>query len=221
MIRIRPHRLFDLVKTDRYTERVVQIVLPDRQTPVTFDTVIKLAIAKLIQPRSFFEFGTFLGVGTLNIALNLPDCHLYTLDLDEDSYKQASIVESVRHLSELQLERQRELAFMGTPFEKRVQALRGDSTRFDLRPYYGKMDMVYVDGGHDERTIKSDTENAFCMLTKDHPAAIAWDDYGNQLCPAVQECLDARSEKLFYIEESLTVFYLSGVSAGILDRLSS
>jgi hypothetical protein len=221
MIRIRPHKLFDLIKTDRYADRVVQTVLPDRNAPMAFDTALKLALAKLVQPRTFFEFGTFLGVQTFNMAMNLPACEFYTLDLDEDAYKDASIIESVRHLTEIQLERRRELAFLGTPCEKRIHCLRGDSTRFDFAPYFGKIDMVYVDGGHDERTIQSDTDNAFRLLARDRPTAIAWDDYGNRLSPAVKECLDARSETLFAIEESITVFYLSGVPQAMMEQLGS
>lgn len=215
MIHIRPHKLFNLIKTDSYTDRVVKLVLPDQNTPVTFDMVIKLALAKLIRPRTFFEFGTFLGVQTFNMAINLPDCEFYTLDLDEESYKRASIMEAVRHLSEIQLERQRQLAFHGTPYEARIHCLHGDSNVFDFSPHHKKMDMIYIDGGHDERTFRSDTENAFRMLSRGRPAVIAWDDYGNPLSPAVKEHLETRREDLFFVEESLTVFHLSGLSVDL------
>ena len=212
MIHIRPHKLFNLIKTNRYTERVVKLVLPDQNTPVTFDMVIKLALAKLIRPRTFFEIGTFLGVQTFNMAMNLPDCEFYTLDLDEESYKKASILESVRHLSEIHLERQEQLAFIDTPYEARIRRLRGDSNLFDFKPFHEKMDMIYVDGGHDERTIRSDAENAFLMLSKDRPSVIAWDDYGNPLSPAVKQYLDTRPEDLVFVEESRTVFHLNNIS---------
>jgi len=215
MIRIRPHKLFNLVKTDSYSQRVVKLVLPNQNTPVTFDMVIKLALAKLIRPRTFFEFGTFLGVQTFNMAMNLPDCEFYTLDLDEESYKRASIIEAVRHLSQIQLEQQRQLAFLGTPYETRIHCLRGDSNAFDFGPYHAKMDMIYIDGGHDERTCRSDTENAFRMLSRGRPSVIVWDDYCNPLSPAVKEYLDGRREDLFFVEESLTVFHLSGVSVDL------
>jgi hypothetical protein len=212
MIRIRPHKLFNLIKSDRYTERVVSVVLPDQNTPIIFDVVIKLALAKLIKPRTFFEFGTFLGVQTFSMAMNLPDCEFYTLDFDEQSYKQASIVESVRHLSEIHLEHKQQLAFTGTPYESIIHCLHGDSNLFDFKPYHNKMDMIYVDGGHDERTIRADAENAFHMVSKDRPSVIAWDDYGNPLAPEVKRYLDSRPEELFYVEESGTAFYLSGIT---------
>jgi predicted O-methyltransferase YrrM len=215
MIQIRPHELFNLIKTDSYTERVVKLVLPDQKTPVTFDMVIKLALAKLIRPKTFFEFGTFLGVQIFNMAMNLPDCKFYTLDLDEESYKKASILESVRHLSEMHLEQQQQLAFLSTPYEARIHRLRGDSNVFDFKPYHDKMDMIYVDGGHDERTVRSDAENAFRMLSKGRPAVIAWDDYDNPLSPAVKQYLDTRTENLVFVEESRTAFYLSGINMDV------
>jgi predicted O-methyltransferase YrrM len=208
------------VKTDNYAQRVVSLVLSDQNTPMAFDTVIKLALAKLVRPRTFFEFGTFLGVQTFNFALNFPECEFYTIDLDEESYRNASIMEEVRHLSEIQLERRQQLAFVGTSCEKRIHCLHGDSNEFDLSPYYGRMDMVYVDGGHDLRTTESDAENAFRMLSNDRPSVIAWDDYGNRLSPAVKTFLDARQERLFHVEESITVFYIQG-SPDIYEALTS
>jgi hypothetical protein len=75
MISIRPHKLFNLVKTETYGDRIVKLVLPDQQTPMTFDLMIKLALARLLKPRTFFEIGTFLGVHTFDMAMNIPDCH--------------------------------------------------------------------------------------------------------------------------------------------------
>src|ERR1700720_678918 len=86
MIPTRPHRLFNLVKTRSYEARMVQIVLPDQRAPILLDTAILLALAKLVQPRTYFEFGTYLGVQLINVAANLPqESRLYTLDLDEES----------------------------------------------------------------------------------------------------------------------------------------
>jgi hypothetical protein len=135
--------------------------------------------------------------------------------LDEESYKKASILESVRHLSKMHLEQQQKLAFLGTPYETRIHCLHGDSNVFDFKPYREKMNMIYVDGGHDERTVRSDAENAFRMLSKGRPAVIAWDDYDSPLSPAVKEYLDTRSEELVFVEESRTAFYLSGITVDI------
>jgi len=54
---IRPHKLFNLVKTPCYFDRMVQVVLPDQRTPFLLDTAILLALAKLVRARTIFEFG--------------------------------------------------------------------------------------------------------------------------------------------------------------------
>jgi len=209
MISIRPHKLFNLVKTETYSDRVVKLVLPDQYTPMTFDLMIKLALARLLKPRTFFEIGTFLGVHTFDMAMNIPDCHFYTLDLDEASYRSAQIVEVARHMTEIQLQQRERVAFLGTPYQSRVSCLYGDSSTFDFSPYYGKMDMVFIDGGKEESTFHSDAESALRMKSTDHPAAVVWDDYGNRLSPRVKPYLDARPEELFFVEESITVFHLA------------
>jgi hypothetical protein len=209
MISIRPHKLFNLVKTKNYTDRVVKLVLPDQYTPMTFDLMIKLALARLLKPRTFFEIGTFLGVHTFDMAMNIPDCHFYTLDLDHASYRSAQVVEVARHLTEIQLQERHRVAFLGTPYEDRVTCLHGDSTTFDFSPYHGKMDMIFIDGGKEESTFHSDAETALRMKSTDHPAVVVWDDYGNRLSPGVKTYLDARPEELFFVEESITVFHLS------------
>ena len=62
MITIRPHRLFNLVSTPSYEARLVKIVLPNQRTPMLLDTAILLTLAKLVDPRTYFEFGTLLGI---------------------------------------------------------------------------------------------------------------------------------------------------------------
>ncbi len=212
MIRIRPHKLFNLVQTPSYEARLVKIVLPDLRAPILLDTAILLALAKLVQPRTYFEFGTYLGVQLLNIAANLPaEARLYTLDLDEESVAaQHDAKQRPLTIEYLKAERQKKLAFVGSSFEERVTFLRGDSNVYDFAPLHGKMDMLFVDGGHELPTLRSDTENAFKMLSADHASCIAWHDYGNPMYPGLKTYIDGLSEgrDIFFVEESMVAFYL-------------
>lgn len=213
MIRIRPHRLFNLVKTASYEDRMVKIVLPDQRAPILLDTAILLALAKLLQPRTYFEFGTYLGVQLLNIAANLPpESRLYTLDLDEDSAKKAQkdVKQLPLTLEHLQAQQQQKLAFVRSSFAERVTTLRGDSNTYDFTPFHNRMDMLFVDGGHELPTLQSDTENAFRMLSQDRKSCIAWHDYGWQEYPCVKTYIDQLSETLdiFFVEESMVAFYV-------------
>ena len=80
----RPHKVLNLVNSNSYFERMVQILLPDENTKFfLIEAGLLIALAKRICPQLFFEFGTYLGEQLLNIAANLPYASkLYTLDLD-------------------------------------------------------------------------------------------------------------------------------------------
>jgi hypothetical protein len=202
---------------------MVKVVLPEQRTPILLETAVLLALAKLVCPRTFFEIGTFLGIETLNMAANLPaDSRLYTLDLDDESFKKIQPDESDKPLTVIHMEMQHNLAFLGSRYEKKITRLYGDSNSFDFSPFHSQMDMIYVDGGHDLRTLTSDTENAFRALTKDHPACIVWHDFGNPKCLAVGPYLAelSRSKELCHVEETMMVFYLAN-AADLVRKLTS
>ena len=211
MIRIRPHWLFNLVETSSYEARLVKIVLPDKRAPILLDTAVLLALAKLVQPKAYFEFGTYLGVQLLNIIANLePSARAYTLDLDETSAGKAEQHESDRPLTLEHLQSQDILAFRHSSYESQITRLFGDSNTFDFSPYDRRINMIFVDGGHDLRTLRSDTENSFRMLSDNHKGCIAWHDYGNPVYPHLKTYLDELSETrdMFFVEESMVAFYV-------------
>jgi Methyltransferase domain len=214
MHHIRPHRLFNLVLSS-YEERLVRIVLPDQHTPILLETAVLLALSKLIRPRAFLEIGTFLGIETLNIAANLPaDSRLYTLDLDEKSLTTVEQEQHDRSLTAIHMEMQHKLAFLASSYERKITRLYGDSNAFDFSRFSRRMDMIYIDGGHDLRTLTSDTQNAFKMLSEDHSACIVWHDFSNPKHPAVGPYLLelSKSKELFHVEETMMVFYLANAS---------
>jgi predicted O-methyltransferase YrrM len=219
---VRPHKLFNLVKSSSYLDRTVQMVLPDQRTPVLLDTAILLALAKLVRAQTIFEFGTYLGIQTLNLAANFPEARIYTLDLDEASFQGLEQDVNDKPLTRTYLEYQAELAFLNTPYEKRITRLYGDSNRYNFSGLAKQMDLIYVDGGHDPVTLDSDTKNAFSMISQGHAACIAWHDHGNPLYPQVKEYLGklSESEDLFHVEESWTTFFLHG-SEDLVAQLKS
>src|ERR1700674_3922782 len=120
MIRIRPHRLFNLVETSSYEARLVKIVLPDQRAPILLDTAVLLSLAKLVQPKTYFEFGTYLGVQLLNIMPILaPSAGAYTIDLDEKSAAKTEQHENDRPLTLEPLQSQDSLAFRHSSYESR------------------------------------------------------------------------------------------------------
>lgn len=214
MHHIRPHRLFNMVESISYEQRMVRVVLPEQRTPLLLETAVLLALTKLVCPRTFFEFGTFLGIETLNIAANLPpEARLYTLDLDEKSLEGLEQDDNDKPLTTIHMSMQDKLAFLGSSCEAKITRLYGNSNKFDCSPFFRRIDMVYVDGGHDLQTLTSDTSNAYKMLNQDHAACIAWHDFGNPKCPAVGPYLSGLKSpnEIFHVEETMLAFTLSNL----------
>lgn len=141
-------------------------------------------LANQRQPRTIFEIGTFDGSTTLLLARAAPEAQVYTLDLPPES---ALLEESGTEKS---------LADMGSwgarfhdhPEATRITQLFGDSRTYDFSAYYGKIDLVIVDGGHTADCVTPDSENALKMLAPG--GVVVWDDY-EQGWPAVFQSVDA------------------------------
>ena len=134
-------------------------------------------VTKAIDARAVFEIGTFRGRTALNFALNASDdATVYTMDLppdDRDGPSRRTHTSDARIISDSQTGSD----YRGSDVEQKIVQLYGDSASFDFSPYYGKMDLVYVDGAHDYEAVKRDSENALRML---RPGGYAlWDEFCN------------------------------------------
>ncbi len=223
---IRPHKLHQLVETDSSVDRVIKVVLPGKlHTPVLLETVNIITLAKVVKATTFLEIGTLVGVQTLNIAMNLPkSCRVYTLDLDKDSFARIKDSQHQNDLwgSEMHLQYGSKLAFLDTPYEERITRLYGDSKEYDFSDLEGQMDMIWIDGGHDLATVKSDTENSFKLLSPNSMSCIAWHDYNSSHYPDLTDYLDKLSNeiRIFHVEESMTCFYIKNAPESLIDKLS-
>ena len=124
-----------------------------------------MSMCGLIKANEFkvFEFGTFRGLSTYHFALN-SRYSVHTIDVGEDITEEFDSYEP----GEL---------FKGTLIEDNIQNTISDSKTFDYSHLYGHFGFVFVDGGHDYETCKSDTINAFKLLGD--TGVIVWDDYNN------------------------------------------
>lgn len=202
MRHIRPHELFCRVKTDSYAERLMTIVMPDDQTPRLLDTAVLVALCRLVQPHTIYEFGTGRGIQTINLTLAAPGVTVYTVDLPDPALAEPEdreLAEGLRKLpassSEAHLSR-----WWG------IGPICGDSRSCDLPPTIGPT-VVYVDGGHAESVVRSDTARALDIVRPDG-GAIAWHDYSPEW-PGVVQVLDelAEHEDLEHVEETSLVLW--------------
>jgi len=132
-----------------------------------------VALIQKVDAKQIFEFGTYKGVSTTQLALNLPsDGMVYTLDLPEDhpAYSLAIPKPEERAIA---AETGKGILIPGD-LRPKVTFLRSDSATFDTTPYLERMDLVFVDGAHSYDYVKNDTEKGLEMLRPG--GVIAWHD---------------------------------------------
>ena len=133
-------------------------------------------IARGLRPQRIFEIGTFDGCAAAHFALNTdPQAQaiVFTLDLPPKTAE-----ETVR-FSETEREflDQMRPAYYIRKYDpnKAVQLLYGDSMSYDFSPYYGQIDLVFVDGNHSRAFVDHDSREALRMLRPG--GTILWHDY--------------------------------------------
>lgn len=151
-------------------------------------------LAKTLQPKTIFEFGTYLGVSAYTMALNSPpDCRIYTVDLPDAALP--GMVPGLNRQDQNHVTKSRFRvgeAFLRSSRRHQVIQIREDSMTFHAEQCATNVDLVFVDGGHSLPVITKDTENAFRILSPN--GAILWDDYFH-LYPDVVTYLDDLAEQ--------------------------
>jgi hypothetical protein len=153
------------------------------------------SICQALAPRRVLEIGTFLGVGTLTLALNLPAAgQITTVDLPETV--EAGQMESLNATDRGLVRRSRGkigAAYADHPTASRIVAVRADSTTIKFAELTPNADFIVVDGGHSLAVVRSDSENALSALASE--GAILWDDYW-WFYPDVVRYLDELSRRV-------------------------
>jgi predicted O-methyltransferase YrrM len=136
------------------------------------DLIILAQMCALLRPESVFEFGTYDGLATLHFALNTPvDARITTLDLPPDDPIRKTDSDDTFYTRGITVGQH----FHGQPEQSKIQQIYSNSMMFDHQPWRNKMDLIFVDGGHDYEVVKSDTEKAMEMLRPG--GLLVWHDY--------------------------------------------
>jgi hypothetical protein len=224
MHHIRPYKFFQVLEA-LPSERIVSTTLPYRRgmgSLTLLEMFIVMAATQIIVPRQVFEIGTFLGNTTLNLALNIPpDGTVFTLDLDVEHAGRANQDRADAPLTELHLASTASLDFIGSSVESKIRPLIGNSTTFDFSRWRDSVELVFIDGGHDFATVKSDTENAFLMARKDKPSCVLWHDYLNRDYSGLTYYLDelSRQQQIVHIEETMLCAWFNDPGNRIWPKL--
>lgn len=201
--------VFEIFPEARRVRFQVEYVQHDEGLGEQVDWLGYLAmIASIVQPSTVFEIGTFRGRSALNFALNSPaEAKVYTLDLPpEERERLGGEISS----EDARLIRINEVGadYRGTPEAQKIVQLWGSSTRFDFSPWFGKVDLIFIDGAHHYEAVVSDTENALKMLRPG--GVILWDNFSqygdyNDVTRAVLDRLG--SEGVVQLEDTELAVY--------------
>jgi predicted O-methyltransferase YrrM len=141
------------------------------------------ALVSYLKPQNLFEIGTYNGYTTLHLASNSSlNSTVYTLDLPPDFEIDLQNQEQLSKYSyddilvaELSKKNVLNRMYKNSEYKRKIIEIFGDSKSYDFSPYYGKMDFIFIDGNHSYEYVKSDTENAFKMLSEN--GVIVWHDF--------------------------------------------
>jgi predicted O-methyltransferase YrrM len=142
------------------------------------DLISLCQLCHCLDPKVVFEIGTLRGYTALHMAMNTShECRILTLDLPKNECKEPTPKLRTTLMDDIHCHMDvREYYFSGTPHEKKIQPLFGDSAAFDFSPYLGKVDLFFVDGAHSYEYVRSDSENALKCVRPG--GVIAWHDFG-------------------------------------------
>jgi hypothetical protein len=152
------------------------IVLPRPQGRVVgfsldlLELVHVLSAARFTGARSILEVGTFDGFTALNIAANVDtEGKVHTVDLP----KEARGNNPSNPYAPYRVGSQ----FQSAPEAANIEQFWANSTTADWQVFGGPFDMILVDGSHEYRDVKADSENAFKHVKRG--GTIFWHDYGH------------------------------------------
>jgi len=180
-----------LAKWDRWRSATIdELVPPSERIQVQlyhlegaglYAPLLELACLALLtrysKARAIFEIGTFYGRTALNFAVNsAEDAVVYTLDLP-DAEREEMISQANRDDARLIRQCRTGVEFRDSPYAGKIKQLYGNSLKFDFSPYYGKMDLVFIDGCHHYKAVMSDTANALKILKPG--GLLIWHDFAN------------------------------------------
>ena len=156
-------------------------------------------------PKFFLEVGVFHGVTARNICellfqIHKNDFKYIGLDLFEKNEENKSeIIPSTSFSNPLKqiyfryIKRQDPYTIEAVKdllkkFKDNVHLIKGNSTKVLEKIDMKKIDYVFLDGGHDYETVKSDLNN--CINVIHNNGTILCDDYNLSYAPGVKKAID-------------------------------
>ena len=143
-------------KIDNYT------YLDGTSRPI--DIAFLMAVAKNYTDCNYLEIGSWRGESLFNVSTVSQRCTSISLSKEE----------MIRiGMSEKAAELQR----FFSKGKNNIEHIEANSLQYDFENLKEKFDVIFIDGDHSYKGVKSDTENAFKLL-RNEDSVIVWHDFG-------------------------------------------
>ena len=214
IVTIKPKLIFELV--ERSFENIPSINLPVPSSQIGSVTTLEASLISsllfLKSPKIVFEFGTFLGYTTSILLQNTdPSTKVFSIDLphtvvpdygitepvdwdlirSNDAYNDAYLTEQAAKSGE---------RYLNLLKDNRLTLLKQDSR--ELIPenlgLLGKTDFIFLDGGHTDAIVRSDTQKSLEMLSAQ--GILVWHDYGSSIHNKVTDVVNEYSENSLVVQ---------------------
>ncbi len=163
--------------------------------------------------KNIFEFGTCSGKTTYLMALNSDeDTQITSITLKPDEVNFIKKENKDSKISFRNIKNESiydKFLFTNSNVEKKIQIIFENSLKFDEKNFHGKMDLIFIDGGHTYSVIKNDTEKSFKMLNS--RGIILWHDYvpGKKSSKDVVKYLEeiSKTKKISHIKNTSLCYF--------------
>jgi predicted O-methyltransferase YrrM len=163
--------------------------------------------------KNIFEFGTCSGKTTFIMGLNSSeDAKITTITLNSNQVNQISKSAKDNSVSFRNIKNEsiyNKFLFSNNIVEKKIKVIFQNSLDFQNDQFLGKMDLIFIDGGHTYSVVKNDSEKSFPMLNSN--GIILWHDYvpGKKSASDVVKYIHeiSREKKMYHIEGTSLVYY--------------
>ena len=163
--------------------------------------------------KNIFEFGTCSGKTTYLMGLNSNvDTKITSITLSKNNVSDVSKKKEDNDVSFRNIINESiysKFLFSGEEVENKIKVIFQNSLEFNHQEYMGKMDLIFIDGGHTYSVVKNDSEKSFDMVSKN--GIILWHDYvpGKQSAKDVVKYIHeiSKNKKIFSINGTTLAYF--------------
>jgi hypothetical protein len=179
-----------------------------------YESWILSCIAKY--SKNIFEFGTASGKTTALFALNSSqDAKIVSITLDPDSISNYNFSGDKKEIrakkNAIKESIYKKFIFSDMSIKNKINVIFQDSLKFNDSIYKNSMDFIFIDGGHNYSSVKSDSDKSFNMIKKN--GYIFWHDYvpTKKSVRGVYDYINetAKHYKIFHINNTSLCYYKS------------